>query len=153
MSKIVNTSQQIVAGATAPASSYSRQVLVQLNVPPNVGGTDYGITLPLGNKVWLLSIDLWIYGVAINVWHYGLIHINTGTGQQVNAGIVATQWQPVMDTSMLFNQVIIWQGETGHLHFEMGKLFTTESQRFGVVYQSMVAQRTLILGAFQVSEG
>lgn len=154
MVTVVNRSQQVVTRGLRPAPAYSRVVLCQLVVPPlGVGGDDWAVTPSFGILVRLLGVDLWIFPDTPGETTSGLIHVSTGTGEKVDAGTIAMTWQPVMDTSMLVNRAIIWRGYEQHFCFEMNRLYTGESRRFGVVYETVSLNRTVVLCAFHISEG
>lgn len=153
MPVLVNKPQGIRTGVMYPRGVYSRQVLVELKVPAGVGNNDYAVTPPVGIETWLMGVDLWLFPTASGGWIGGLIHVSTGTGKEVNAGIIATQWDPLMDMTMMFKRSMLWYGEREHLHFAMQKYLGGSGRRFGVTVENLTALEFWCIGAFEISEG
>lgn len=153
MAKLVNKVQPIVQGVKNPKAVYSRQVLVQLFVEGGVGNSDWGVTPPLGNRVRLLSVDVWLQPTTQGGFIECTLKVQTGAGKKFSAYQISEQWAPVMDSSMLLKVglMIYCCGIT--MRFDMDKLYTGESQRFGLFSQNNGNVAYTVIGAFQISEG
>ncbi|GAH58921.1 unnamed protein product [marine sediment metagenome] len=114
-----------------------------------MGAEDYGITPPLGNRVRLLSVDVWLQSVAPGGFIEAFMKIQAGTGTRLSADIVNMEWASVMDDTMLFKMGMILFCCEQHYRFDMDKLYVGESQRFGIYSANNSNTKYSILGAFQ----
>lgn len=131
----------------------SRVVLVQLVVAAGPGTSDWAVTPPLGNNLWLWAIDLWVWPTAANCFIDGLLKFTTGTSGKVSEAIVNLQWESIMDVSQLLIQGILWYCPTEHLHFDMRKFWGDQGRRFGVWMSNTSNFAYVALVAFHISEG
>lgn len=153
MAKLFNKVQPIRAGVRNPASVYSRVVLVQLFVDGGVGNDDYGVTPPLGNRVRLLSVDIWMHPTEQGAWIKTTLKVQAGSGTNLSGYIVSEQWTPVMDSTMLLKVGMMLYCCELHMRFVMDKLYVGESQKFGLYSSNVGTTAYTIIGAFQISEG
>lgn len=152
MAKLANKSQPIVSGVMNPQATYSRVVIVQLLVAAGVGNEDYGITPPLGNRVRLLGVDVWIQPTNQGGFIVAYLKVKSGTGVPISAIRMSVDWLPVMDVSMILGVGMMLFCCEKHMHFSMNKLYVGESQRFGLYSQSNSNTQYTILGAFEIAE-
>lgn len=153
MPAIVNRSQQVRSAGISPKAENSRVIILQLLVAGGVGNDDYAVTNKLGNRLWLLSVDLWIQATTQADFLSGFLKVTAGTGQNLNAGIVSLEWTSVMDVSMIMPQGMMFFCCDLHLRFDMRKLYVGESQRFGLYSGNLTIKQYSILAALQISEG
>ena len=126
---------------------------LELLVPAGAGNNDWSVTAPLGNEVWLLSVDVWIFAATLATLVGGILRIQTGTGGDVNAGLIATRWDPVMDMSQMFNQAFLFFGEHPTYSFAMNKYYSGAGRRFAAVCENNVAAAYYVIVSFLISEG
>ena len=153
MAKLVSRNQPLRVGTLFPRGVYSRRVNLELFVPAGAGNNDWSVTAPIGNEVWLLSVDIWIFAATLATLTGGILRIQTGTGGDVNAGLIATRWEPVMDMSQMFNQAFLFFGEAPLFSFPMNKYYSGAGRRFGVVCENSVAAAYYVVVSFEISEG
>lgn len=148
----VPISQPALQGIVA-APVQSRVIIVQLLVAAGIGNDDFAVTPPLGNRVRLLSVDIWYQPTTQGGFIKGYLKITTGTGETFTADLVSNKWSSVMDTTMLLKVGMLVFCCDLHLHFDMHKLYTGESQRFGIYSESNANQQYSVIGAFHIAEG
>lgn len=153
MAKLVNKLQALQVGVQNPTSVYSRVVLVQLFVDGGVGNSDWAVTPPLGNRVRLLSVAIWLFPTAQGAFIKTTLKIQAGSGQKFTPYIISEQWTPVMDSSMLTKAGLMIYCCELSMRFDMDKLYVGESQRFGMYSDNLGTTAFTIIGAFQISEG
>ncbi|MBA7694205.1 hypothetical protein ES703_102812 [subsurface metagenome] len=153
MVHLANKAQPVRVGVVYPRGVYSRVILVQLIVASGIGNYDFAVTPPLGNRVWLLGVDIWHQPTTQGGFVKSYLKITTGSGETFTRYMVSMDWASVMDTTMLMKVGMLIFCCDLHLHFTMNKLYSGESQRFGIYSESNSNQQYSIIGAFHVSEG
>lgn len=136
-----------------PAPVHSRVVLVQIFVAAGVGNDDWAVTPPLGNRVTLLGIDVWILPTSQGGFIKAFIKLTAGSGDRFSGPVVALDWASIMDTTMLLKTGISVFCCDLHLGFTMNKLYVGESQRFGIYSENNSNTAYTMLCAFKVAEG
>ncbi len=152
MSKILNTSQQIVTGVTYPRSAYSRVIGCKLNWMAPVAW--YGIwTVPIGQAFYLLGVDVWLYMCGPNGTMYHRIDLRTGFGSPTT-GDELEGWDRLAglyDGTELGD--IELYGTEAHVHLNMSMHFDGNNRRFGVRTYVGSGTHSVVNAAFQISEG
>ncbi|MBA7627279.1 hypothetical protein ES703_34741 [subsurface metagenome] len=152
MAVLITKSQAIRASVNNPMAAYSRVVLVQLIVDAGVGSDSAGTTPPLGNRVRLLGVDIWLQPVAQGGFIEGAVKVKTGSGVKTPVSVISLEWATVMDESQLLKLGFLVFCCVQHYHFDMNRLYVGESQRFAVYSTNLSNTKYSILGAFQISE-
>lgn len=153
MAKLINKAQLIRVGVKNPAPDSSRIVIVQLLVAAGIGNDDWAVTPPLGNRVRLLSVDVWMQPTTQGGFIKSFLKVTTGTGMKFTADMISNQWASVMDVSMIVKVGMMLFCCDKHMRFDMSKLYVGESRRFGMYSQSNSNTQYSIIGAFQIAEG
>ena len=152
MTVLVPTNQRLTTGVKNPESSYSRIVSIHW-VLPAAPGMDFGFTHPLAQKLWLRSIDFWLWGTPYldtDSWWFTL---RRGF-QQPKTSLEIQQLEemlPLCDPG----GPAYWHGYSSrvHMHWDMNKLYEGLTQRFCAVANSTGPTNTYIEFSFQISEG
>jgi len=151
---IVRRDQQAEIRRRYPKPAYSRWINLTLQVAKGLGEEDLAITPPIGNRVWLLGVKLWVFVPEIGNCASGFTYIRTGTDQKANASQVATKWDPVIRNYGGPKPGFYWSCEHGFWDWDMEMLYTGSGRRFGVVAENLsvtVAFRLWV--SFKISEG
>lgn len=153
MARIAVPRTQPALQRIVPAPVHSRVVLMQLLVAAGVGNDDYAVTPPLGNRVRLLGVDVWIMPTSQGGFIEASLKVTAGSGERFTGLVVSEAWAPVMDVTMLLKVGILFYCCDNHFHFDMNKLYIGESQRFGMYSVSTSNTQYTILGGFHIAEG
>lgn len=154
MPKLVNRPQTIRAGVKNPTSGYSRVIALELHAPAGIGAEDFCYTPQLGNRLWLYAIDVWAYCSQPGALYGGIFYITFGTGEPQSGGDIAVRWEKIVPLFCGDKPGFRWFtcGEM-HRRFTMGKLFTNDELRFGVVIENFSNQSWETTIAFEIAEG
>ncbi len=137
-----------------PKPAYSRIVNLEVLVSDGIGGYGFNYTPPLGNRIWLLSVDLWFINPTLDVLIGGFIYLRTGDTKPASAGEVAMRWDSVIDDSTGIKPGIYWRGLSQHFRWDMMRFYEGRGRRFGVMIEnSNIYQSWLCWASFQISEG
>lgn len=151
---IVGRDQQAEMRRLHPKPAYSRVINLEVLVSDGLGGEGFNYTPPLGNRLWLLSVDLWFMNPTVDVTIGGFIYLRTGMAKPESAGEVAMKWASVIDDTTGIKPGIYWVGLNEHFHWDMMRLYEGQHRRFGVVIENFnVDQKWLCWASFQISEG
>lgn len=154
MAKVVVPRGPVVSGIGRSAERQSRVIALELYPQAGVGGDDYCVTPPLGNNLWLYTIDVWVYCTTPGGGIGGFFYLMYGSGIPPSGGFIATRWNRIIPLSCGVKPGFFWiDCVSFHRHFEMAKLFTSDELRFGVVTENAGTQRWLATVAFEISEG
>lgn len=151
---VVARNQQEEMARRHPKPVYSRRVCLDLKADKGSGQADMQVTPPLGNRLWLLSIDIWFMNYTIDVVTQGWIVISTGGGKKPTAQDVVYNWDnllPVIGTKKPWFQ---WFGIRGERHYSMMRFFEGTERRFGAYIENK--QNNIDWYAhvsFEISEG
>lgn len=151
---VVARNQQAEMARLHPKPAYSRVINLTLQIPAGLGADDFAVSPPVGNRVWLLGVDLFILTKEIDVVCSGFIYISTGTDKRVTAPMIATQWDPVIRNYGGPKPGFYYSGIRDHFHWDMMQFYEGAGRRFGAMAESLVdviSWRAWI--SFEISEG
>jgi len=137
-----------------PKPAYSRVINLTLQVAAGLGSDDFEVSPPIGNRVWLLGLDLFILNTDVDVLRSGLIYMRTGTDPEANAEMIATAWDPIIRNYGGPKRGFYYSGIRDHFHWDMMKFYEGSGRRFGAVAENLqvdVGMRIWI--SFEISEG
>ncbi len=153
MAKIVNSSQQIIAGVQFPRGVYSRVIAFSfpLNGAGNIDGWD--ITGIVAQNVWLLNVMLRVVhegGASAASFNWRIFTTTTvpKTGQEV-----AVDADTVIDSRSVGVPYIWDAGSDVQYSWDMNRLFTGTGRRFGIWAQNNGLKLMWVFGSFTISEG
>lgn len=151
---VVNRNQQEAVRRAYPKPAYSRVINLTLLVPEGLGAEDFAVSPPIGNRVWLLGVDLLILNWEVDVVSRGFIYISTGTDKKVNGGEIATQWDPVIRNYGGPKPGFYYSGIKDQFHWSMMKFYEGTGRRFGAVAESLTEiSKWMVWISFEISEG
>lgn len=155
MSKIiVARNQQAEMARLHPKPVYSRVINLTLQITPGAGADDFAVSPPVGNRVWLLGMDLFLFSLEVDVVFSGFIYISTGTDKRVTPTMIAAQWDPIVRNYGGPKPGFYFSTLGQHFHWDMMKFYEGSGRRFAAVGENL----TDIIGwrawvSFQISEG
>ncbi len=152
MAKIITGDQRLVTGAKNPKAVYSRvvSVLVDFEEPVREG---FEITAGLGNRLWLLGVDVWVECRQDIVLPNYCWAVYFGSG--VPADIAALRnWNQILPIKWQ-DSFVVWRTyqQEKHWHFDMTRLFEGNALRFGAYGEGTGAKIGHFEFAFEISEG
>lgn len=135
-----------------PMPAYSRVVTIE-HVDPSPPGQDYAVTPVLGEKLWLLSVDVWITGSGVPVatsWWFDLRR-----GFEVpKTTLQIQQWEYLLPVK---STVGIWifngYGNPVHRHWDMNILYQSPQQRFAIIGHMVGPEISRFTASFRITEG
>lgn len=151
---IVARNQQAEVARLHPKPVYSRVINLTLQIPAGLGQEDFAVSPPVGNRIWLLGVDLHILNMQVDVVCSGFLYISTGTDKKVNGLTIAQQWDPVIRNYGGPKPGFYYSGIRDHFHWDMMRFYEGSGRRFGAVAESLVdiiSWRAWI--SFEISEG
>jgi len=151
---IVARNQQAEVDRLHPKLAYSRVINLTLQIPAGIGQEDFAVSPPVGNRIWLLGVDLHILNMQVDVVCSGFIYISTGTDKKVNGLTIAQQWDPVIRNYGGPKPGFYYSGIRDHFHWDMMRFYEGSGRRFGAMAESLVdiiSWRAWI--SFEISEG
>jgi len=151
---IVGRDQQAETRRRYPKPAYSRVIVQDLYCDASGTGTDFEISAPVGNRLWLLSVDVWIQAVTIgglvNMW----FQLKTGHAGVASILDVTFEWESVIDVAKHVDNHIYHWGASGHRRFDMMKFYEGQGRHFASVGQTFGASGDCAMSvAYQISEG
>lgn len=151
---VVERNQQREMERLHPKPAYSRVINLTLQIPAGLGKDDFAVSPPLGNRIWLLGVDLIILNRDVDVVCSGFIYISTGTDKRVTAPMIATKWDPIIRNYGGPKLGFYYSGIRDQFHWNMMKFYEGSGRRFGAVAENL----TDIKGwrawvSFEISEG
>lgn len=154
MAKVAVPRGIAVPGPVRPAPVQSRVIALELHCPAGIGNSDWCSTPPLGNRLWLYGIDVWIYCTTPGPGIGGFFYLTYGTYEPSSGEDVAVRWTPIIPLYCGLKLGFLWYDcASFHRHFSMAKLFTNDGLRFGAVVENGGAQAWMTTVAFEISEG
>lgn len=151
---VVRRDQQAEHRRRYPKPAYSRWINLTLQVAKGLGEEDLAITPPIGNRVWLLGVKMWVMVPGVGVCGSGFTYIRTGNDPGANASQVVTQWEPVIRNYGGPKPGFYWSCEDAAFDWDMEMLYLGAGRRFGVVAENLSAtQNFRIWVSFKISEG
>lgn len=155
MSKIVVArNQQAEVARLHPKPVYSRVINLTLQIPAGLGQDDFAVSPPIGNRIWLLGVDLVILNRDVDVVCSGFIYISTGTDKRVTAEMIANQWDPIIRNYGGPKPGFYYSGIRDKFHWDMMKFYEGSGRRFGAVAENLTdikSWRAWV--SFEISEG
>lgn len=151
---VVARNQQAEVARLHPKPVYSRVINLTLQVPAGLGQEDFAVSPPIGNRVWLLGVDLFILNMDVDVVCSGFIYISTGTDKKVTAPMIAEQWDSIIRNYGGPKPAFYYSGIRDHFHWDMMRFYEGTGRRFGAVAQNLTdikGWRAWI--SFEISEG
>ena len=151
---VVARGQQEAVAREYPKLAYSRVINLTLQIPAGLGKADFAVSPPVGNRVWLLGVDLFIMNMDVDVVCSGFIYISTGTDKKVTAPIVAEKWDQIIRNHGGPKPGFYYSGIRDKFHWNMMKLYEGSERRFGAVAENLTAikgWRAWV--SFEISEG
>lgn len=151
---VVPRDQQAEVRRLYPKQAYSRVINLTLQVVAGAGKEDFAVSPPIGNRVWLLGVDLVILNSHVDILCSGFFYIGTGTDQKVDGEKIAVQWDPVIRNYGGPKPGFYYTGIRDHFHWDMMKFYEGSGRRFGAVAENLYATigfRAWI--SLEVSEG
>lgn len=151
---IVPRGQQEAVRRESPKPAYSRVINLTLQVPAGAGEEDFAVSPPIGNRVWLLGVNLTILNMDIDVVCSGFIYISTGTEKKVTGGVIAEQWDPIIRNYGGPKPGFYYSGIRDKFHWDMMRFYEGSGRRFGAVAENLTdikGWRAWI--SFEISEG
>jgi len=151
---VVERNQQAEVRRRYPKPAYSRVINLTLQVPAGLGESDFAVSPPVGNRIWLLGVDLFILNMDVDIVCSGFIYISTGTDKRVTEPMIADQWDPVIRNYGGPKPGFYYSGIRDQFHWNMMKFYEGSGRRFGAVAENL----TDIKGwrawvSFEISEG
>lgn len=154
MAKLVVPGGPLGLRGDSPPPQQRRVIALELHLPAGVGLSDFCYTPPLGNRLWLFSIDLWTHCVGAPAKIGGFFYFMFGTGVPTSATEVSTRWNFIIPLHCGAKPGFRWfECDAFTRHFSMAKLFTADEMRFGVTIENGYNQVWEATVAFEISEG
>jgi len=151
---IVPRNQQMAVAQAHPKPYYSRTVLMRMKLERVGDMRAGGITPPLGNRLWLLGVDVWFMSTVDNGFMSLQLDLKVGTTEETDLLVIRDKWEPVMRSSYGPADTILVYGRSIHLHFDMMRFFEAEAKRFAMVCSIIgVGVECMGLVAWHISEG
>ncbi|MBA7574954.1 hypothetical protein ES708_16770 [subsurface metagenome] len=151
---VVPRDQQEEVRRRYPKPAYSRWLNLTLQVAKGLGEEDFAVTPPIGNKVWLLGVKMWVFVPGIGTCASGFTYIRTGVDPRASAEQVAVQWEPIIRNYGGPKPGFYWSCEQALFEWDMEMLYIGSGRRFGAVSENLSdTQNYRIWVSFKVSEG
>lgn len=151
---LANKVQPVRVGVLFPRGVYSRIVALELHAPGGVGNSDFCFTPPLGNSLWLLGIDVWVYCGTAGQFIGGFFYLSYGASVPNTEAEIATTWDQIIPLHCGLKKGFRWfECEAFHRHFNMNRHFASDGLRFAVGVENGFPQAWEATVAFEISEG
>jgi len=134
---VVERNQQAEVRRRYPKPAYSRVINLTLQVPAGLGESDFAVSPPVGNRIWLLGVDLFILNMDVDIVCSGFIYISTGTDKRVTEPMIADQWDPVIRNYGGPKPGFYYSGIRDQFHWNMMKFYEGSGRRFGAVAENL----------------
>ncbi|GAH82873.1 unnamed protein product [marine sediment metagenome] len=152
MAKLLNKEQRIQAGVKNPTSIYSR-VVSMAQVLPQPAGQQFCFTEALSQHLWLLGIDVWIFGKPVDPGDSWWFILRRGLDRPTDSLNIWT-WTDILP---LLSPTGLWSwhgyGTPYHMHWDMRKLYEGQSQRFAAAFNIDGPIVSYFQVSFEISEG
>lgn len=154
MPTVVNKSQPVISGGMYPMSAYSRMLLFRMR-PERVGFmNDFGVTSVIGQRVWILGVDVWFNNIAQAGWMMLENSVMYGVNKDADFPEIRDNWESVLQYSRSGTKSFLYYGEKGHMHFNMKMLLKGQAWRFGFVSQIFGAGvECMVMFGIEIAEG
>lgn len=151
---VVARNQQAEMARLHPKPVYSRVINLTLQIPAGLGQVAFAISPPVGNRIWLLGVDLITMSqTRANVFG-GFIYITTGTQlkRQGDAGLR-------LEDDVIRNYGgpkpgFYYTGFGDSYHWDMMMFYEGAGRKFGALAENLFVTETWRAWiSFQISEG
>lgn len=151
---VVPRNQQEESRRRNPKPAYSRVINLTLQVPAGIGTEDFAVSPPIGNRIWLLGVRMYVMSLSVDIVCSGFIYIGTGTDKKVTGEKIATQWDPVIRQYGGPKPGFYYSGIRDGFYWSMRKFYEGSGRRFGVVAEGLSQYEVMrVWIAFEISEG
>lgn len=151
---VVARNQQEEMARLHPKPVYSRVINLTIQVPATLGAEDFAVSPPIGNRVWLLGVTMYIMNLSVDFTCSGFIYITTGTEKNVTGGMIATQWEPIIREYGGPKPGFYYSGIRDMFHWDMMKFYEGTGRRFAILGESLsIFEVMRIWCSFEISEG
>jgi len=151
---VVARNQQAEVARRHPKPVYSRVINLTIQVPAGLGEEDFAVSPPIGNRVWLLGVSMYVMNQSVDIVCSGFIYISTGTDKKVTGEMIAVKWDPVIRNYGGPKPGFYYSGIRDRFHWDMMRFYEGTGRRFGIVAQSLsVFEVMRIWCSFEISEG
>ncbi len=137
-----------------PAPVQSRVVMVERQVTVAGGSIGYAVTFPVGNRVWLLNLDVWIWPAALATLVQCWVYVLTFTGPEPRSAAGMMDGELIFPSRGTYEGPFFYSGNSGHIGLSMDKLYTGVERRFGCLWQLAAGSGDIFgVASFQIAEG
>jgi len=151
---VVRRDQQAEVRRLYPKPAYSRVINLTIQVPAGAGTEDFAVSPPVGNRIWLLGVRMYVMNLSVDIVCSGFIYISTGTDKKVTGSMIAMQWDPVIRHYGGPKPGFYYSGVRDKFHWSMMRFYEGTGRKFGVCGQGLSQYETMrIWVAFEISEG
>jgi len=143
----------MAAGLVVPRGAKGR--VVSCDVPMQSGGVPaYGVTEPVGQDCWLVSVRLWFFPSQGRVMDYCEFRVLTGL-TEVASPVEILTWEDVLPKMSPTGQFTAWRvfEGGGSREWTMSRLYRGSERRFGIWGQKVGNFADWIWASFEVIEG
>lgn len=153
MAKLITDGQGARTAVLRPTPGYSRVVTCQ--DVATIVGPSYGVTLPVGQRCWLLGIRLWHRHGGPDTNDYTLVRFFTGT-TRISSAADMLGWEEILPVVGGNDVRTDWRlyDEWPAMEWSMSTFYSGEGRRFGIhSTRSAGALADELYVSFEVSEG
>lgn len=151
---VVARNQQEEMARRHPKPVYSRVINLTIQVPAALGAEDFAVSPPVGNRVWLLGVTMYVMNLSVDIVCSGFIYISTGTEQKVDGEMIAVKWDPIVREYGGPKPGFYYSGIRDMFHWDMMKFYEGSGRRFGIAgYGLSIYEVMRIWVSFEISEG
>jgi len=151
---VVKEDQQIRVGQKFPLPYYSRVVGVR-PLATGLAESNWDVTPPLGNVVWLLGVDIWFDHSTLDP---GDLYYDQAVVFQSfispKTALELSQCEVILPTTKAgIGNCWVNFDRSAHMHFNLRRLFTGGAIRFGLYVTNLEDGILVCQAAFEISEG
>lgn len=151
---VVARNQQAEVARLHPKPVYSRVINLTIQIPSTLGDEDFAVSAPVGNRVWLLGVSMYVMNLSVDIVCSAFIWISTGTDKKVNGTTIAMKWDPIIREYGGPKPCFYYSGIRDMFHWNMMKFYEGSGRRFGIVGDSLSIYETMrVWVSFEISEG
>ncbi len=154
MANLLTSSQALRSSILFPRGVHSRLLTLEFFASAGMGNFDFQFSDIVGNNVWILGISVWAHGDVAGSLIGAFVHITTGVGLPTDATVIAVEWENIIANKGLKPYLSLTGFEKGWWRFDMNRLYTGNSRRFGIVVENLSSTNQFRGScAIQISEG
>lgn len=151
---VVPRNQQAEMQRLHPKPVYSRVINLTIQVPVGLGSEDYAVSAPIGNRVWLLGVNLYVMNLSVDIVCSGFIYISTGMETKADAEMIAVKWDPVIREYGGPKPCFYYSGNRDKFHWDMMQFYEGSGRRFGIAgFSTSIYEVMRCWVSFEISEG